>query len=86
MADILLFLVYWDSPPKKGSDLYPSFRTAYENYLQACKVQPPVNMKQQVNLVRGLATKENYGRHELRQQPDFIRGGTLMPHQLDGLK
>ncbi|KAI7857532.1 P-loop containing nucleoside triphosphate hydrolase protein [Circinella umbellata] len=42
-------------------------------------------MKEQVDLVRELATKENYGRHELKQQPDFIRGGTLMPHQLDGL-
>ncbi|KAI9492515.1 P-loop containing nucleoside triphosphate hydrolase protein [Zychaea mexicana] len=42
-------------------------------------------MQSQVTLVRDLATKEHYGRHELKQQPEFVRGGNLMPHQLDGL-
>ncbi|KAI9258728.1 P-loop containing nucleoside triphosphate hydrolase protein [Phascolomyces articulosus] len=77
--------IYWDTPPPSDSHLYSSFRTAFHNYLLACEVDPPKDMGEQVELVRKLATQENYGKHELKQQPDFVRGGTLMPHQLDGL-
>ncbi|KAI8144647.1 P-loop containing nucleoside triphosphate hydrolase protein [Fennellomyces sp. T-0311] len=77
--------IYWDTPPPEDSDLYPHFCTAFENYKKACALNPPDNMQSHVQLVRGLATKEHYSKHELKQQPEFVRGGNLMPHQLDGL-
>ncbi|KAI8381211.1 uncharacterized protein BYT42DRAFT_644051 [Radiomyces spectabilis] len=75
----------WDSPPPKSSDLYPAFEDALRLYRLAEKVTAPSHMKKHVAEVKTVATKEAYAKHELKKQPDFITGGTLMPHQLDGL-
>jgi hypothetical protein len=36
--------------------------------------------------VRKSAKTESYEKHELKSQPGFITGGTLMKHQLEALK
>lgn len=43
-------------------------------------------MKSLIQNVRSVAVKENYQKHELKTQPRYIQGGTLMKHQLDALK
>lgn len=80
------YLACWDTPPPEDSDLYSFFLDAFKQYLHACTVKPPAKMKQRVEEVRYAATRENYSQHEIKQQPNFIAGGTLLEHQLDGLK
>jgi hypothetical protein len=59
---------------------------ALDRYIQASKVKPPTGVKQLISDVRTIAKTENYEKHEYKTQPDFIRGGTLMNHQLEALK
>lgn len=67
-------------------DLYAAFEAAFAAYKKASDVPPPIRMREHVGEVRSAATKESYAKHEIKGQPEFIRGGDLMPHQLDGLK
>ncbi|KAI9322475.1 P-loop containing nucleoside triphosphate hydrolase protein [Dichotomocladium elegans] len=79
--------VCWDDPPSEETEpeLYASFLVALTRYRRACRVRVPEQMKERVEDVRLAASRENYSKHEIKKQPDFIAGGTLMPHQLDGL-
>lgn len=43
-------------------------------------------MRGLISNVRSAATTESYESRELKTQPDFIRSGTLMKHQLEALK
>ncbi|OAD81316.1 hypothetical protein PHYBLDRAFT_96522, partial [Phycomyces blakesleeanus NRRL 1555(-)] len=75
----------WDTIPEEGSEHFPVYKEALRRYYIGQKVKPPSKMKIRVEEVRRVATKESYSKHELKKQPDIIKGGTLMPHQLDGL-
>jgi hypothetical protein len=59
---------------------------ALDRYIQASKVKPPHRVKHLIAEVRRVAKTEGYGKHELKAQPDFIKGGKLMKHQLEALK
>ncbi|KAI9316427.1 P-loop containing nucleoside triphosphate hydrolase protein, partial [Dichotomocladium elegans] len=76
----------WDSPPSpEDVELYADYQNALNRYTQACKVIPPENMKELVMDVRKASRAEDYSKREMKKQPSFITGGTLMPHQMDGL-
>ncbi|KAI8640052.1 P-loop containing nucleoside triphosphate hydrolase protein [Parasitella parasitica] len=76
----------WDEPPPKEDErLYDDYENALKRYIQASKVTPPKNMRGLVANVRSAATLESYESRELKMQPDFIKGGTLMKHQIEAL-
>lgn len=50
------------------------------------QVTPPKNMKSLISQVRSKAKTEGYSSHELKVQPKFVEGGTLMGHQMEALK
>jgi hypothetical protein len=84
---LFLLLAVWDEPPPKDDErLYNDYENALKRYIQASKVLPPKNMKGLIANVRSAATSESYKSRELKAQPDFIKGGTLMKHQLEALK
>ncbi|KAI9009404.1 P-loop containing nucleoside triphosphate hydrolase protein [Phycomyces nitens] len=80
-----MVLACWDTPPPVDSEYFPAYKEALRRYQLGQKIQPPAKMKIRIEEVRAVATRESYAKHELKKQPDFIKGGTLMPHQLDGL-
>lgn len=43
-------------------------------------------MKSLIANVRSAATTSSYELRELKTQPDFLKGGTLMKHQMEALK
>ncbi|KAL0138902.1 hypothetical protein V8B55DRAFT_1448945 [Mucor lusitanicus] len=76
----------WDEPPPKDDKrLYADYKNALKRYVQASKVLPPKNMKGLIANVRSAATKTSYQSRELKAQPDFLKGGTLMKHQMEAL-
>jgi hypothetical protein len=82
-----LFVAVWDEPPtKEETDLYPDYELALKRYVASSQVAPPKNMKALVQNVRQVAVQESYQKHELKTQPSYIQGGTLMKHQMDALK
>lgn len=66
--------------------MYAEYKAALKRYVQATNVVPPKNTKMLINQVRSKATSESYEKHELKKQPKFIAGGTLMKHQMEALK
>lgn len=80
-------LAVWDTPPEEqDTELYPDYKLALERYIRSTQVKPPLGVKKLISEVRKLAKSESYEKHELKFQPDFIKGGTLMKHQLEALK
>ncbi|KAI8085910.1 P-loop containing nucleoside triphosphate hydrolase protein [Gilbertella persicaria] len=76
----------WDEPPnEEETDVYPDYQAALKRYIQASQVKPPKNMYGLIESVRAAATAESYQRHEIKEQPDFVKGGTLMKHQMEAL-
>ncbi|RCI02455.1 hypothetical protein CU098_001572, partial [Rhizopus stolonifer] len=76
----------WDEPPnEEETDVYPDYQAALKRYIQASQVKPPKNMYGLIESVRVAATAESYQRHEIKEQPDFVKGGTLMKHQMEAL-
>ncbi|KAI7866137.1 P-loop containing nucleoside triphosphate hydrolase protein [Spinellus fusiger] len=75
----------WDTPPPSDSDLYPFYKDALRRYSIRKAMVPPTKMQERVRQVKAVATKESYSKHELKKQPNIIKGGELMKHQLDGL-
>ncbi|CEP07576.1 hypothetical protein [Parasitella parasitica] len=76
----------WDEPPPKDDErLYEDYENALNRYIQASKVTPPKNMRSLIANVRSAATSESYDSREMKAQPDFIKGGTLMKHQIEAL-
>lgn len=77
----------WDEPPSEDMpELYTPYKEALERYINASKVRPPQKMRQLIADIRKLANAEKYESHEIKVQPKYINGGTLMPHQLEALK
>ncbi|CEI86117.1 hypothetical protein RMCBS344292_00562 [Rhizopus microsporus] len=77
----------WDEPPSEDMpELYTPYKEALERYINASKVRPPQKMRQLIADIRKLANAEKYESHEIKTQPKYINGGTLMPHQLEALK
>lgn len=83
---MLCELACWDVPPAKDSKFYPAYARAFSRYIKGWQLKPPSKMAAKIEEVREVATAESYERHELKKQPDFVTGGELFPHQLDGLK
>ncbi|KAK4515941.1 40S ribosomal protein S21 [Mucor velutinosus] len=76
----------WDEPPPEDDEkLYADYQNALKRYVLASKVLPPKNMKGLIANVRSAATKTSYESRELKAQPDFLKGGTLMKHQMEAL-
>jgi hypothetical protein len=77
----------WDEPPtEKEPALFKAYNVALKRYRRANKVAAPEKMRSLVKSVREMANKEDYSKHEYKAQPSFIKGGQLMPHQLEALK
>ncbi|KAJ2744795.1 hypothetical protein GGI20_002688 [Coemansia sp. BCRC 34301] len=69
----------WETPPSPydGAAEYLAWHTEFVSWQQAEKV----SLVKHRQLVKSTPQREF---SEFRQQPDFIRGGTLYPYQLDG--
>ncbi|KAG2202459.1 hypothetical protein INT47_013075 [Mucor saturninus] len=76
----------WDDPPTEDeTEFYPDYEIALKRYILASKVKPPIGVRQLISDVRKSAKTESYEKHEIKSQPGFITGGTLMKHQLEAL-
>ncbi|ORX90888.1 hypothetical protein K493DRAFT_229389 [Basidiobolus meristosporus CBS 931.73] len=65
----------WDDPPEIGSEAYEHFNAAFQRYIMKCQVKPPSNH----------ASRSKGRFNELKKQPDYLKGGELMPFQLEGV-
>ncbi|KAI8376843.1 P-loop containing nucleoside triphosphate hydrolase protein [Blakeslea trispora] len=76
----------WDEPPSEDEkEQYTEYIQALERYKKASKVQSAKGMENLIKNVRTAATAEGYEKHALKEQPEFIKNGTLMKHQLEAL-
>lgn len=73
----------YDTPPPKDSPLYPAYKRALERYLLGRQVRIPI--------LSQTASKRRDEEAALKNdppegQPDCVKGGKLMPFQIEGLQ
>ena len=75
----------WEAPPDTtDTERWEDFKTAYDDWVHARYIRPPVayNLKKHLTSLRAM----NFGaKVELKDQPDALTGGKLMKYQLDGM-
>ncbi|KAK9696189.1 hypothetical protein K7432_012605 [Basidiobolus ranarum] len=65
----------WDDPPKAGSEEYDHYAQAFRKFIKKCQVKVPSRHSQ-----------KSTGKFiELKKQPSYLKGGELMPFQLEGV-
>jgi len=75
--------VYWDQPPKESNaDRWTDWKTAYYDYVHGLYVRPANNVAKKIDKAR----RTPFNKLELGSQPKYIRGGTLMDYQKEGMK
>lgn len=72
-----------DTPPAPDSALYPAFKTALKRYLIGRQVTIPILSKSACQRRDEEAARMNDPPEE---QPECVKGGKLMPFQLEGLQ
>lgn len=80
-------IAYWDTPPSpKDSNLYSAYIDALDRYWQQQQQDTSSNLEEeQVPLAASEDPSSSVDRQQ-QQQPAYISGGTLISHQLEGLK
>ncbi|KAK9238865.1 P-loop containing nucleoside triphosphate hydrolase protein [Lipomyces kononenkoae] len=74
--------LFWEEAPSDShTERYTDFREAYEDYVKGFYIHLPQSDSTGIQNFR----KSSFSRHELKEQPKFIRNGTLMDYQLDGM-
>ena len=81
----------WESPPPTDSKFWPDFQAAYEEYVRGHWVHVP-NYTRQRSPYADPKKPENvieaeFGhRLELKEQPEWVEGGSIYSYQLEGMK
>ncbi|KAK4703254.1 hypothetical protein P7C70_g2963, partial [Phenoliferia sp. Uapishka_3] len=84
LAD-LRFPATTEAPPQKDEEGYAAYVKAYKRFLIACDAKmrvPNLSSKQLQELDK---TRDPKKFVEIKEQPDYIEGGKLMPFQLEGV-
>ena len=75
----------WEEPPETtDTERWEDFKTAYDDWVHAHYIRPPVaiNLRRHLVSLRGM----NFGaKVELKTQPDALTGGELMKYQVEGM-
>lgn len=79
--------VVWEVPPQEEGDevehkRYKDWKTAYENHVHGSYVHMPRGTVKKQAVARG---KNFASRLEKKEQPAYIKGGTLMKYQMEGM-
>ncbi|KAK4049413.1 hypothetical protein OIV83_004146 [Microbotryomycetes sp. JL201] len=64
-----------ETPPDEDDETYPAFFKAYKDFLRANS--PAMRVPLHIRQPRGF--------NELKSQPEYVKGGELMPFQLEGV-
>lgn len=73
----------YDTPPSKDSPLYPAYRKALQRYLAGRQVKIPILSQ---TAARQRDEEARLMKDPPEGQPDCVRGGKLMPFQIEGLQ
>ncbi|KAA8905988.1 chromodomain-helicase-DNA-binding protein 4 [Sphaerosporella brunnea] len=74
--------VFWDEPPKESeTERWNDWERAYKDFIHGKYVRPVRNLLKKVQKARSITFKKL----ELRSQPAYIKGGTLMQYQKEGM-
>jgi len=75
--------VFWDAPPKESdTERWEDWRRAYDDYVHGLYVKPAKGTVKKMEKAR----RTNFESLELKEQPKYIKGGTLMEYQKEGMK
>lgn len=79
--------VVWEAPPQEDGDeieqkRYKDWKMAYENHVHGSYVHMPRGTMKKQAVARG---KNFASRLEKKEQPAYIKGGTLMKYQMEGM-
>lgn len=76
--------VVWEAPPlEKDEERWEEWKRAYVDYIHGQYVHPPKGQQKRAEKARSV----NFERKlEKKTQPGYIKGGTLMKYQMEGLK
>ncbi|KAK9321944.1 P-loop containing nucleoside triphosphate hydrolase protein [Lipomyces orientalis] len=74
--------LFWEEPPSQShKERYADFQEAYEDYVRGFYIHLPQSTSTDIQKFKQSA----FAKHELKEQPKFIVGGTLMDYQLEGM-
>ncbi|KAJ8102583.1 P-loop containing nucleoside triphosphate hydrolase protein [Lipomyces tetrasporus] len=74
--------LFWEEPPSQShKERYADFQEAYEDYVRGFYIHLPQSAPTDIRKFKQSA----FAKHELKEQPKFIVGGTLMDYQLEGM-
>ena len=87
----LIDVATWENPPPESSSRWPDFKASYEEYVRGHWVHMP-NYRGKRLPYADLSKSEDviqaeFGRRlELKEQPEWIEGGSMFDYQLEGMK
>jgi len=87
---ISLTIVTWEIPPSEDSPRFEDFKSAYEEYVHGNWIHLP-NYRGKNDPYADLAKSEDviqaeFGhRLEMKQQPEWVKGGDMFEYQLEGM-
>ncbi|KAF8534418.1 P-loop containing nucleoside triphosphate hydrolase protein [Trichophaea hybrida] len=74
--------VFWDAPPKvSDTERWEDWRRAYDDYVHGLYVKPAKGTMKKLEKAR----RTDFESLELKGQPKYIKGGTLMEYQKEGM-
>ncbi|KAK9367102.1 P-loop containing nucleoside triphosphate hydrolase protein [Lipomyces kononenkoae] len=74
--------LFWEEAPSDShSARYADFQEAYEDYVNGFYIHLPKSTSTDIQNLR----KSSFSKYEFKEQPEFIRNGTLMDYQLEGM-
>lgn len=75
--------VFWDEPPKEtDTERWADWRRAYDDYIHGLFIKPAKGTTKKVEKAR----RTPFANLEMQGQPSYIKGGTLMDYQKEGMK
>lgn len=74
--------VVWEEPPGEDDERYDFWKRAYQDYIHGQYVHLPKTVSKKVEKARAT----DFQKLELKSQPGYISGGTLMEYQKEGMK
>ena len=87
----LMFVATWETPPEKDSKFWPDFEAAYREYVRGHWVHIPnyrgksipyADLKKSEDVIEA----EFGNRLEMKEQPEWVEGGSMYDYQLEGMK
>ena len=86
-----LTVATWEEPPPEDSPRYPAFKAAYEEYVRGQWTTKPNYRGQKspyadVEKAEDIIQAEFGHRLEMKEQPQWLEGGKMFDHQLEGMK